>query len=176
MTPFITVSDIQQFKGISSNINSPKDLIPHILEAQDFDLRPFMGEGLYLSFVADFEASPSLVQYDDLFNGCQYTYQGNEYKQEGLKAVLIYHAYARFLSNTGIISTPTGFVQKTNQYSDPVNDKAIARLIQQARSGATVHEERVKLYLDRYASTYTLWKCSGIQTPYRTGLKIRKIG
>lgn len=175
MSQLIKLSDIQEFKGISSNINSVKDLIPHILEAQEFDLRPFMGESFYLDLLDDFDNSPSLNDYSVLFNGKRYTYNGEKYEFQGLKAVLIYHAYARYLSDGGSTSTPTGRVNKSNQYSEKVSDKTYTRLIQQARSGAMAHQERVLSYLNRNQSQYPLFKCSGGKK-YKNGVIIKKIG
>lgn len=176
-TSLITIADVREFKGISSNINVDKDFFPHVLEAQEFDLRAFLGESFYIDLVEDFEGSPSLDLYSDLFNGVKYTYSGQTYEHSGLKAVLVYHSYARYLSYSGVQSTPTGMMQKLNQYSEKVDDKTLARLIQQARSGATAHEVRVTDFLNRNASSYPLWKsgCT-LKNDYKTGLKIRKIG
>lgn len=173
-TPLISVQDIQAFKGISSNLNLTKDLEPHILEAQDFDLRPFVGESFYLEIVAAF---PTLAApYGDLWNGSKYTYQGNDYEHQGLKAVLAYHSYARYVSEGNVHSTPAGFVKKTNQFSEPVGEKTISRLIAQARSGATAHENRVLDYLIRNKELYPGFKCPGTENRYKTGVKIRNIG
>lgn len=82
ITPIITLSDVQLFKSVSDNINSIKELQPYILEAMDFDLRPFMGESFYIDLYEKFVASPSLDGYEDLFNGSTYTYNGNKYQHE----------------------------------------------------------------------------------------------
>ena len=175
MTPYITKSDIQEFKGIAENLNSTKDLDPYIIEAQEFDLRPFLGEAFFIAFDEDFTASPSLETYDDLFNGVTYTYSGDQYRHEGLKAMLIYHAYARYLANANTKSTAYGLVQKNSQHSTPASEKTIARLVSQARSGAMVYQNRVKKYLDINSSTYTLWEC-GNGKKFRTGKGVRRIG
>lgn len=177
MTELISLSDIQEFKGLSSNIKTAKELTPHVLEAQEFDLRPFMGESFYLAFMDDFEASPSLgtPAFEELFNGKRYTYNGEQFEFQGLKAVLAYHSNARYLTTAGMTSTPTGFVNKTNQYSERISDKATLRLIEQSRAGAMVHQNRVKEFLNRFSSLYPLYKCGG-GSKYRNGMKAKKIG
>lgn len=176
MNPLITLQDIRDIKSISLNLNSDKELTPHILEAQDFDLRPLLGDNFFLDFLEDFEASPSLSEYSDLWNGCTYTFQGEKFRHEGLKTILAYHSYARYTSEAGIQSTATGFVQKTNQYSDPVNDKAISRKIAQARSAAQICEGRTIDYICRNKTLYPLYKGNKQPQKYSSGMKIRSIG
>jgi hypothetical protein len=176
MNPLITLQDIREIKSISLNLNSNKELDPHILEAQDFDLRPLMGDNFFLDFLEDFEDSPSLSQYSDLWNGCTYTFQNEKFKHEGLKAVLAYHSFARYTSEANIQSTPTGFVHKTNQYSEKVEDKAISRKVAQARSAAQICEGRVIDYICRHKSLYPLYKGNNQTKKYSSGMKIRSIG
>lgn len=177
METMITLNDIKEYKSISSNINTIKELDPYIKEAQDFDLRAYLGESFYLDFIDDFFASPSLVKYSDLWNGQEYEYGGYRYKHEGLKAILIHHSYARYISHANFTSTPTGIVAKTNQYSEKVDEKTMARLIQQARSSASVFEERVTKYLDWHSSDFPLWRplCNKQKTSFKNGVKFRQV-
>jgi len=172
-TPLITLANIQAIKSISLNVNESKQLTPYILEAQNFDLRELLGDAFYLDLVADFVASPSLSNYDLLFNGGTYTYGGETYHLDGLKLYLIYSTYARHLANSNVISTATGLVHKTNQYSEKVEEKTISRLVSQARSGATFCENNIKDYLCRFASTYPIYKKEKQKS---TAFKIRNIG
>lgn len=177
MTPLITINQIRAVKSISLNTNEVAQLTPQILEAQDFDLRPILGDEFYFAIVADFEASPSLTEYAELFNGCTYTHEGRQYTHEGIKAFLIYSSYARYVANSNVIATPTGMVHKTNQFSESVNEKTISRLVEQARSGAEMHKIRFVDYLNRNVNLYPLWLQSCKKsTPYRAGVKIRQIG
>lgn len=176
MNPLINLNDIRSIKSISLNLNAEKELIPHILEAQNFDLRPILGDNFYLDLVSDLEASPALVIYSDLWNGCQYEYQGENYIQEGLKVFLAYSTYARYLPHANIQSTATGLVHKTNQYSEKVDDKSISRLIAQARSAGTLVQSHVVDYLNRNQSMYSKWKGNKTKSKYSSGMKIRSIG
>lgn len=171
-TKLITLANIQAVKSISLNINESKQLNPYILEAQNFDLRELLGDTFYLDLIADF---PTLTKYSLLFNGGQYTYQNENYYVDGIKQFLVYSTYARYIVNSGVISTATGMVAKTNQYSEKVDEKTIMRLSTQARSGATFCEENIVKFLERNKSTYPLYKCDN-NGKFTNGIKIRNIG
>jgi len=159
MTALITLADIRTFKAISSNLNSLK-LDSEINEAQEFDLRPILGDEFYLALINDFAASPSLTTYSDLFNGSTYVYSGNTYQHDGIKAMLCYYAYARYLNNSNTNATAYGTVIKLNQESEPVSEKTLSRLVGQAISGAKVFENRIRDFLTRNSADYPLWECS----------------
>lgn len=174
MTQIITHQDIREIKGISLNVNAEKELIPHILEAQEFDLRPLLGEPFYNAIIEDVENNNG-VNYDDLLNGTTYQIDGKNYKHSGIKTVLVYHSYARYIGGSQVQSTATGFVKKQIQYSEPATDKTISRMIQQNRSGAQAHWDRVVKFLDENKKDYPLWKCAS-RRRYKSGLKIKRIG
>jgi len=167
MTNLITITDIQAFKPMSVNIDVSKKLTTFIREAQEFDLRPLLGDEFYLAIVSDFEASPSLQVYGDLFNGVTYIYGGHTYQHDGLKSVLVYYAYSRYLNNAQTNQTAFGVVEKVNEHSNPISEKTLSRQVGQAISGAKAYEQRVIDYLVRNESTYPLWKC--FKTNKKTG-------
>lgn len=158
MSLLITSDQIAPYRAITANISSVKDLEPYIREAQEFDLRLFLGEQLYLDLMADFLASPSLQKYGDVYNPKQYTYGNFQYQHDGLIPVMAYFVYARYVANAGTKSTKNGLVIKKNEYSDPISGQERGRLISAAKSAATVYQERVKLFLDFNYSTYPLWR------------------
>ncbi len=157
MTLLISLSDFTPYKAISANINATKKLEPYILEAQEFDLRPILGEELYNAVVADFELSPPLQNYSDLFNGSSWTISGHTYKHEGLIPALCYFAYARYKLNSNTEDTAFGTVVKRNNESEPASDKAVARQADQARSGAMAYVNRVIHFLNDNSQDYPLW-------------------
>lgn len=173
-TYLITLDEIKAYKPISTNVNEIKQLKPFILEAQEFDLRPFLGDEFYIALLADFNASPSLSTYSDLFNGVDYVYNSDTYRNDGIKPMLIYYAYARYLNNAQSIITPNGIVSKSNDNSTPASDKTVARLVNQAFSGGKTYENRVLDYLVRNNADYPLYKC--VKSTKRTGgLRISSI-
>lgn len=155
----ITLAQIQQYKGITGNVDVSKQLRPYILEAQDLDLRIFLGDEFYIDLLDDYDASPSLVKYSDLYNGVDYTYSTYKYRCDGIVPLLVNFAYARYLSMANIHSTPYGLMRKTSENSEAITDQQQARIIAQAKSQAIVYQERVKNYLDRNYTLYPLWRC-----------------
>lgn len=175
MNTLITISDIKEFKELTANVNFAKEVQPHVIEAQEFEIVPLIGMPFFIAIEDDFISSPSLQNYSDLFNGCEYTCNGQTYRHQGLKAVIIYHAYARYLANANQTSTAFGFVQKVSQNSEPISEASIARKVKQARSGAAEFENRLIHYLNAKSSLYPLWKGTN-RKKYRNGIKINRIG
>jgi hypothetical protein len=157
MTLLISISDFTPYKAISSNINVAKKLEPYILEAQVFDLKSLLGDELYNAVVEDFEASPSLSTYSDLFSGSSWTISGHTYKHEGLIPILCYFSYARYKLNSNTEDTAYGTVIKRNNESEPVSEKTIARQADQARSGAMAYWNQVLKFLNDNSIDYPLW-------------------
>lgn len=158
ITPIITLDNIRAIKSIALNIQQAKELTPYIVEAQNFDLSKFMGDSFFLDLVNDYNSSPSLANYSLLYNGGNYTHEGKSYYFSGIKDLLVYYSYARYVNNSGVIATPTGFVAKTNNYSEQVTDKTISRLVDTARTCANLIEDSLNQYLNRKTSEYPLWE------------------
>lgn len=158
-TKLITILDIKDFKPLSGNTDTSKKVDPFILEAQEFELRPILGDEFYLDLLDDFNASPSLTKYNDLFNGSRYTCGTIQYENPGLKSVLVYYSYARYLNNSNTNSTPFGMVEKLNSDSKSLSEKALSRLVSQAVSGAKAYEFRVVDFLRRNSEDFPLYRC-----------------
>lgn len=169
----ITVDDIAQTKELSRNTNIEKKVKSAIQEAQEFDLRPVLGDELYLDILS--KEPEDFGIYKDLVNGCTYEYSGRTYQHDGLKKALIYYAYARIIPTLEENATATGFVQKTNEFSNPLSEKRIASKVGQAVSGAQVYQARAIDYLNRKSSDFELWR--GNVTETKTGgIRISPIG
>ena len=173
MTVLLTLQDFVDYRGMTSNINFDKELKQHVLDAQEFDLRMFMGESFFLALVDDY---PGLTTYTDLFNGVVYQCNGDDYENPGIKRLLVQYAYSRYIAEGGSTSTAFGMVQKTHQHSTPTDPKLIGRSSAKARSGATSYEDRIKLYLNRNSEDYPLWKCTNKKRTVGGGFKISAIG
>lgn len=175
MTPtyLITMADIVALRPLSSNTREEDKVKPHVWDAQEFDLRPFLGDQLYLDLLTVIPGSAST--YDDLWGGSEYTYNGKLYKHEGLKTVLIYYAYARIIMGLPVTPSPFDMVQKTNEFSRPLSDAQLMRPVQQAISGAKVFQERVELFLNRNIINYNLWR-STIKILPKSSIKITGVG
>jgi hypothetical protein len=171
-TPLITLSDIATLRQISANLNVQKVLNPLIIEAQEFDLKPLLGDEFFNAIYND---APMFTHFDDLWNGSEYTYNGKTYTQCGLKAVLIYFADARLITRGNNTSTPNGMVVKETPYSSPTSDKILGMQIQQAKAGAMAYFEQVSRYLDRMSNDYPLWRSNCDQPVKRGVISISRI-
>lgn len=156
-TQLITANDIAEVKSLSTNINELKKVNTQIIEAQEFDLRPFLGEEFYLAIEAD---APGFSTYGDLWNGVEYTCGNDKFRNPGLKIVLIYYAYARILKDSNIHSTAFGMVNKLNEDSQSIDNDSLQRIIGQAVSGAKSYEARVRDYLIRKSELYPKFECT----------------
>lgn len=175
MTRLIDETTIKLYKGLSNNINVIKELYPHIDEAQEFDLRPWLGESFYLWILDTFENTPADANLVALLDGGVYAYDGDNYENPGLKKTLSYLSYARYSILANAQSTPTGFVTKSNQYSDPISGAQLTRITKQNESAANALQQRVEDFLNRNSDNYPLWKTCKAGNRKKS-IRIRKIG
>ena|SRR5690554_3043077 len=121
-TPLLTQSDFVGVGQVAKHCDLEK-LNQAILEAEDFDL-----SNLFCDFWTDivqdwiFTEDSGIPDEDwDLlinggtFEGCN----GKEKRMMGVKKVLVYYAYSRYIILNGFNDTPSGMVQKTNEFSMP---------------------------------------------------------
>lgn len=149
----ISISDFAEIRNISTNVNDATRLKQFIKEAQELDIKPVFGEEMYY----DLMKNSSQTKYSELLAGKDYTYNNYNYSFIGLKTIIVYYAWARFIENDNIKSTPTGFVTKTNEFSDPIPYKSIAQQADQARSAAYAYIQDMNMFLSRNNTTYTLF-------------------
>ncbi len=175
MTVLLTLQDFIDYRGMTSSINFEKELKQHVLDAQEFDLRIFMGDPFFLSLRDDFENN-SLGVYGDLFNGVIYQCNGNDYENPGIKQLLVQYAYSRYRAEGGATSTAYGYTKKNHNHSTPTDEKNNGRASAKASSGSVSYEDRIKLYLNRNSSAYPLWKGTEKKRRVGGGFKISAIG
>lgn len=114
MTTLITRADIALYKQISKTPHDDK-INEAIREAQLIDIKPLLGERLFYKILA------APADYEALLTGGEYTYNGETYHSNGLKMVLCYYAYARYIYFGSAIDTPFSVVEKLNDNSRPVD-------------------------------------------------------
>lgn len=171
MILLITEADIQAIESFSGNTNFEKKVRPYINKAQEFDVRPLLGEEFWIDLVQN------PATYTDLLDSKIYTYNGHTYQHPGLKAVIVEYAYSRYKGEANTHDTPYGLQIKKNEYSDAVPDATVSRQQKNAIAAAEVYWSRVEEYLDRFKSSYPLWRfrCGDSQRPTGNGTRIRKI-
>jgi hypothetical protein len=170
----ITLQDIAVLKPMSINTDVIKQLEPFILEAQEFDIREVLGDPLYFNILAD-APDFNTPKYDKLFNGCEYVFEGKNYKHEGIKACLVYYTYARYLQNSNAHATPFGMRVKNHNYSEPIDEKTLSRMVKQTQSGAISYQNRFMEYMKRFSNEYEVECSTKLMNDIKTSTKIRHI-
>jgi hypothetical protein len=157
-TLLITKTDFIPYRNITINMDDQKRLEPFILEAQRIDMVNLLGKRLYFDMIkhitsyntgqstaaANNPATTYTVTTDEawfqkLLNGCAYTYTWPDRTTTtklyaGLKPVLVYLSYARFVRSDNVRSTQSGFVKKTVDFSVQISDKEIQAIASRAES------------------------------------------
>lgn len=91
-------------------------------------------------FLAGFEPTRDQQYFYELLNGVSYDAMINNINivkvLPGLKPVLVYFAYKRFVNRDNIRSTPTGFAQKITIESQPVSAKQLSEEANRAEADA----------------------------------------
>ena len=165
MQLLITRNDIAKYRQLSKSPNNDK-LNEMILDAQLLDLQPLIGESLYSKLLAVPEA------HEELLNGGVYEHDGIIYTNYGLKMVLAYFDYARYMMFSSVTDTPFSVVEKLNADSRPVEASTKKTIYSLNRDAATQLWENVRNYLIR--TKYPDYKCGKAATS--GGLRFTKIG
>tara|TARA_R110000787_G_scaffold196468_1_gene307844 strand:- start:875 stop:1396 length:522 start_codon:yes stop_codon:yes gene_type:complete len=136
----------------SSNFNT-NALNQHISDAQFIDVQKLLG----LDFYNEIVRNPTSTANGILLNGGDYIYNGTTYTNVGLKSVITFYSYARYVLFGSQTDTPFGIVQKQGQNSTEIDSgqkKIVSKMNQQT---AFVYWENVRLFLDRNKANYSLW-------------------
>lgn len=170
MEALVTINDLLGYKYISDSVRNSAIWPQFVIEAQLLDIKSFLGDPL-LSEIND-QASSSPISYSTenqiLLDGGKYTYNSKSYLFQGLKACIIYYAFARFESKGTYNHTAMGIVVKASDYSDPASDKAIQRLSTENTMIADAIREEIILYLTRNSALYPLFECCHVKRQSRT--------
>lgn len=141
----------QAIKPIDKNSASRYSAIANDVEVYDIDL--LLGNALYQDVVKNPQ------NYESLLNAAEFeSCDGLTLKHKGLKFVIAYLNYAKYVSESHIADTFSGLRQKANPDSETISKGDIERLYKQNRDIAFHAFELIKEYLDRNQSIYSLWK------------------
>ncbi len=166
------------YRALSLNQDNTRQLDPYILEAQQFDLRPLMGDAFYWEFIKGLNVAIPASKWLDLRDGREYTNDcDDDVRFAGIEAVLVYFTYARYIRKKNITDTPFGFKVNNQQNSLNVDAKTVAGEVTDARSGALSYWYQVRDFLNtqEFNTIYDKWDCGDVK-PSTGGLKITKVG
>lgn len=136
-----------------SNFNTGT-LNQHISDAQFIDVQKLLG----LDFYNDMVRNYTNAAYQTLLNGGDYVYNSTTYTNVGLKSVIVFYAYSRYVLMGSQTDTPFGYVTKDSANSTEVNyaqKKTMQKMNQQT---AFNYWENVRKFLERNITTYPLYE------------------
>jgi len=131
-------------------------------EIQDYYLADLLGD----AFAYDVTENPE--SYVSLLDGAEYTdCDGNTVNQKGLRYCLAFWNYGKYVSDSMVDDTFTGFVQKNRQETQTISSGQVQRMQLEANNQAMKAFNQVKKYLDEMIDSYPLWKCNTSRKPYQ---------
>jgi hypothetical protein len=121
-----------------------------IKEAIEFDVQELFCEEFFNVIFYE-EETPKI---EILLNGASYIYEDKTYHFRGLKDVIAYFAYARFVMSANVSSTSHGFVHKVNPHSEPLSFQERKDFKEKYRIEANKLFRKISLFLQRKAEDY----------------------
>jgi len=157
MSLILTYEQQQNIKTISTNNAHRYEQIA--AEIEETDLKALLGTPL-LQAIQDNLPEHSELLDGDTFEDCY----GNTIKHKGLRYVLAYLNYAKYLSESSVQDTFSGFAVKQMEDSSPVNEGTILRLKRENQKIAMTEWELIKEYLTE--KEYDLWYINKSKKPH----------
>jgi hypothetical protein len=143
-------------------------------EVEELELKELLG----ISLLQDLQTNPTSTYNALLLNGTSFTnYMGQTVSHKGLRYVIAYLNYSKYIGESWINDTFTGMVSKKREESELLSEGSIRRLQDQARKQALTEWEIIKDYLNCNSSLFPLWLCGFSKTPYTPKFKgLKKTG
>jgi hypothetical protein len=159
MISLVTKADLDQYKYIADSVKNSTSWPQFVSESQMLDVKVWLTDALLLEIINQASTLPTTISAANqiLLDGGTYTHQTKSYFFQGLKACIIYYAFARFTNRTPYNYTAVGIVVKDSDLSTPASDKQVQRLETEARLTAEALKCEVLAYLNRNHTLYPLW-------------------
>jgi len=163
MNALVNKADLDKYKFVADSVKNITIWEQFVLEAQQFDVKNWLGDALLDELSTQIGTSPDslTVLNEKLLAGGSYVYNDCTYLFQGLRAAIIYYAFARYTNYSAYNFTAAGIVIKETDYSTPVGDKITQRLETDSRLKADAIRDEVSLYLCRFHDSYPLWRHGG---------------
>lgn len=95
-----------------------------------------------------------------LLEGGNYTDCGGKLRPfEGIYKIMAYYAYARYVMLNGFNDTANGLVQKTNEFSIPIDQKALNNFADKYRNMGLISFERTQRYICQNTEIFDYSHC-----------------
>jgi len=160
ITSLVTKADLDNYKYIADSVKNSVTWAQFVSEAQLLDVKSWLTDALLFEIIGQAETLPPTISAANqkLLDGGTYTYGSHTYYFQGLKAAIIYYAFARFTNRTSFNYTSAGIVVKDSDFSTPITDKIMQRLETEARLTADAIKCEIVTFLNRNYTSYPLWR------------------
>lgn len=156
------LTSVQQQLIKSFSANNLEKYTQIATEVEDNELMQLIG----VAFLQAIQTTPA--DYNDLLNGSEFEdYDGNTINHKGLRYVLAYFNYSKYLGESFVADTYTGFVRKTHNEAEPLTEGQVRRLQEDNRKIALQAWSVIKRYLDISSADYPLWSNVNTKKVYR---------
>jgi hypothetical protein len=150
MAPLLSFSAQQAIKPISANNESKYAQLAAEVESLEVD--KLLGYAFYQAI----SLAPN--NYGDILNATEFVdNNGNTVKHRGLLYVIAYLNYAKYIGESYVVDTYSGFVQKNRPDSERISSGDIKRLQQENREIAFNAFELIRMFLNKNRDVYPLW-------------------
>ncbi len=129
---------------------SDEEFNKYVEEAQEFDLRPIVNEDFFNSLLEN-STNPA---WQELLEEGVYEYRDKRYRHSGLKKVLSYFAYSRYILKRNITDSSHNFVIKKTPHGEPLSAEERRDFYYRYQKDAHTLFDNVKIFLDRKRDVY----------------------
>jgi len=166
MALLLNYSEQQTIKPISQNNEARYAQIA--LEVEEFEVKKILG----VRFLQSIQAAPTSEYNSKLLNGDTLE-DGSNHK--GLKYVIAYLNYSRYVGESYIKDTFTGFRKQTTEQSEYLSEGEIKRLQNLSREIALTEFDLIKEWLNENTANFEFWNSSSEKKAYTPRLySVRK--
>jgi hypothetical protein len=143
-------------------------------EVEELELKELLG----IALLQDLQTNPGTASNLLLLNGTSFTnYMGQTVSHKGLRYVIAYLNYSKYIGESYVNDTYTGVVSKRREESELLSEGSIKRLQDQARRQGLMEWKIIKDYLNCNTSLFPLWLCGFSKIPYTPKFKgLKKTG
>jgi len=161
MIQLITYREQQTIKSIAIDDTAKYNEL--VIEAQEFELKKALSEPLYNDMLDNIYDE----KYQKLLNGDSWISEGNKYTHKGMKFVLAYLVYSRWIRRAHVIDSYTGLVQQRSDYAEHISEGTIKQLSSDAYEVAINALNETIAYIKFYQNLYDKYICANSESKYR---------
>ena len=166
----LTLAQQNSIKAISQNWASSTKVTGGInnfdqleAEVEEKELKILLG----LALLQDVQTNPTVGSNPDLLDGASFKdCAGNTVTHKGLRYVIAYLNWEKYVGESFVSDTYTGMVKKNRDEAQSLSSGDIKRLQQSSREIALQEFELIKDYLNQNTTDFPLWISSKSKSPY----------